>query len=546
MPGNWSDARRHYLMLTAIRPEPQAAKRALYTWIAAQSWAVSRDGKTLSTEAIQKRLARHTGTRLRKRRPELHVQRKHAALIEVLSGPLASHRCDTHDKGAGEYSLGSLRTVLKGVLSNQAIQVALKNHPDILGATPCLSTLEKILRERRGGVDRLKEHRSHDLLERCVGFRAEYAGQVSLVDATGWPVRFRQHDYEKKQKRWLFVHADVASAQVRCANLAATSESEGWRPKDDRQDVMLEFLRGMDYFPEWLINDAISTLTVGLRSLHPGVHPSEILSDGVIAWLLGGTTPYVGLGMRPTSHAHAEVAVKCFKEHVVKRGTSRAIAAEMSGAGLTKISDAENELEFLEMLNTALCDLNAGKLHRRGCPKSRQELWDLESAVASRALRAQATDLFQPAENGHLKIKNLIRATRVGQIVRGRVSVRLADKAWCAEMVVPDGGWQFKAEEKYALILPPGARANDDPEMFRVLVIENDGARVQYHSHTAKSVAVDEYWQDSAAPVVGQFKGLPHNQADEFAKNRDRDKRNYRKSIRQGTTDEILPATDSW
>ena len=523
--------------------QPRAEK--FCSTVLAQPFAIDKNGKSLTRSAIIKRCQRATGINLRKRPRCTAVVRREIAIHEILVGPLAQHRRDAQDKGAGLHSLGSRRAVLEGVLRVPAIQQALKDHPDIR-EIPSRNLIESVMRAELGAVNRAIECKDH--LERCLGFRTEYSGQVAVVDATGWPVCFRYGDKREKHKRWIFLNVDVASARVWMAEFSATSESEGWRPKDnpDRQDVMLLFLRMMGFFPEWLINDAISTLTDGLRFLKPGQNPSESLSWGMLLWLAGGVRPYVRMGERPTGGAQVERAVRSVKDRLAELGTKRAVMLEAKGAGLQKITGCDNELEFMAQITQAVSELNASKLQRRGCPLTREQLFLNENAQGRRAARSIAANLWHPGENNIPNWRRIIGAAKVGTVNRGRINVRLNGKPWVAELERP-GDLECRPEERTALILPPGARQGDDPESFRIIIIETEGARVQYHPATAKAIKVDEYWQDISKPLIGDFRALPEGAADKFARNRDAAAAEYRSKVaaktvrlKEGTTGKYI------
>jgi|CXWL01.1.fsa_nt_gi hypothetical protein len=543
LPRNWDDAFACIARLARLKPVPRERMAALYAHIRNQPWACDENGVALSPGAIRVKFRRATGISSRRRQRPVSTARRDVAICQVLSGCISQHRKDSHDKGAGEYSLGSLRAIIKGVMGAPETKRLLDEHTDIRGQLPSDSRIEAILREHRGGSDRTAECQDH--LEKTIGFRAEYAGQVAMVDSTGWPVRFISGTESKKHKEQIFLCCDVASAHIRAANLSATSESEGWRPKEnpERRDVMMLFLREMQFFPEWLVNDAISTLTDGLRDLHPNKHPAERLSTGVLLWLAGGVRPYVRMSGRPTGGAHVERAVNTTKDKLAELGTKRAVSLESKGLGLRKLYEIGHRLEFLEVLQRAVAEVNAAPLKRRGCPFSRAELHSKESAIARRAQRAAAPDLFQPGENGIPKWQRIVSAAKTGVVMAGRVSVKINGEAWAAELVEPDGGWRCKPEEKFALVLPPSARKDDDPETFRVIVIETDKAGVQYHASIAKSVKVDEYWQDTSKPIIGQFQKKPDVATDALARQRDLDAQRYRRDVaalKEGTTGEPI------
>jgi hypothetical protein len=471
------------------------------------------------------------------------VQRRNQAIIEIVGPAFAEKLRNSHNKGAGDYSIANRARAMSGILSAENIRQALLDHPDVR-TIPNLNLALRLARERYGHAGRGSDCRDH--LEQTIGFRAAYAGQVMLVDATGYPVVFRNGRVRGKQKMWIFISADVASAFLRVANRVATSESEGWRPKDDPSlcDVMLDFLRQMGHFPEWLVNDAISTLTEGLRYLHPGVHPAEVLSVGTLTILLGGTHPYVRMGERPTGGAHVESAVGVTKGALAEIGTRKAIEREARGEGLTKINYSDNELEWLARLTEAIAKVNASKLTRRDCPLTRADLYQKESAAAARDAWAVAPDLWASVNGGEAKYQQLVRQTKVGEIAGGRVSVRVNGKPWSAE-IQDRAKIDCKTEGRYALILPPGARKDDDPESFRLIVIERDGSRVMYHPATAKTIQVDEYYQDMNKPLIGEYRRLPSTQQDDLTRARARDAAQYRKSLREGTNDAPVDGADS-
>ena len=522
----------------------QAGKRALYNTIR----TIFVDFHDATDNRIQKWLRRKTGVVLRK--CETKSDRINAAIRDVLGPAIASHAKDSHDKGAGEYSISQRRNLIRGAMRAPAIIEVIESHPDLRGRDlPSVEKIETLLRARFGPASR-ENYRDH--LERCIGFRAEYAGQVIIVDATGWPVTYRTGEVRGRQKAWLFLAADVASAHLWVSETVATSESEGWRPQDNpgAQDVMLQFARALGFWPEWLINDKISTLTTRLSSIGKGGHPSEYLSLGTLLWFAGGVRPYVRMGGRPTGGAAVESAVRSLKGKLAEISTAKAIQKECDGLGSRAITEYDSRLEFIAAKTQAVAELNARVLSRRGCPLTREQLLQIERGVQARDNRAQAGDLWDcvdPAtgevmETGVPKWRRIVAAAKPGQIIRGRVSMKLNGKPWTAEVTAPDGGWDFSVEEKDALILPPGARHNDDPESFRLIVIDDERGNPRYQTATAKAIKVDEYWQDLSYPVIGQYKALPWNRADHDADRRDASAKVWRREInpqplKEGTND---------
>jgi hypothetical protein len=497
-----------------------------------------------SPENVRRKIFDHFHVNIRERKASEKCARRDAAIVEVFSGPVSQHRRDSHDKGAGEYSMGSLRHVVQGVMRAPAIEQAIADHPDLAGCHLSDSVIERALRVRRGGADAHVEYRDH--LERCIGFKAQYAGQVAVVDATGYPVQFAYGDNREKHKRWIYLLCDVASARVVASENSATSESEGWRPKDDpgRLDVMLQFARRLGYWPEWLINDAISTLTANLRYLKPGDHPLAYLSDGVLLWFAGGTRPYVRMAGRPEGGAHVERAVRTVKDKLVELGTRRAVQKEAEGAGLKRLTQCQSEVEFHAQLAQGLAELNASQLKRRGCPLNRDELYAQASGEQGRSEHLQTPGLWEADDEGYVPWRVIVNACKTGTILRGRVNITLNGKAWTAQIDRPQDA-EFSIEEKTALILPPGAAKDDDSEAFRVLVIAAEGARVQYHPAIARSIQVDEYWQDKSYPIIGAFRALPEGAADKHARNREADAGAYRRRVeaarkKEGTTGQYV------
>lgn len=484
------------------------------------------------------------------------VQRRNAALREVVGPPVAAHLKDTHDKGAGEYTILKRRQAIAAAIAVPEIRATLESHPGFAGhAMPPLPTLERLLRERLGPANR-ENYRDH--LERLAGANASYAGAAAVVDATGWEARYRTGEIREKQKQWIFLCVDVASAHIWAADLVASSESEGWRPNDqpDRQDVMVQFIRKLGWFPEWLINDKISTLTHRLSLLQPGQHPTEKLSMGALLWLCGGARPYVRMGDRPTGGAAAEVGVKCAKGALAQVSTRNAIRKETAGLGLRPLNEYESHLEFLALLNEAIALTNNSVLTRRGCPLTRAQLLALPKGATGRAGRAVAADLWENVDlargeirddgDGVPKWKRLVIATRMGRVLSGRMAVQFGGKAWTAELDRPENGWEFAPEEKTVLVMPPGARQDDaDPEAFRVIVVDDNRSNPRYQTATAKAIKIDEYYQDLTHPMLGAYKALPWTAADHQADRRDADAKEWRQTharepLKQATSDEIV------
>jgi hypothetical protein len=554
-PANEQDACAIFRRLARSKPEPRRELARLYADCAAAPWAADPDtGEYPTPAAMQKRLQRATGVKIRDRKLNLSTQRRNSAIIEIIGPPFAQHRRDSHDKGAGAYSLGARSNILNGLLKVPEIVSALENHPDVLGKLPSLPTIERLLADRYGPASR-NDFRDH--LERTIGFRAAYPGQVLLVDATGHPVRYETGDVRGKTKQWIFVCADVASAHVWASEFVTDSESAGWKPSGGitqiaQCDVMLGFLRSLGFYPEWLINDAISTLTEGLRDLHTKNHPAEKLSCGVLCWLGGGVKPYVRMAGRPQGGAHVEAAVRGVKSQLIELSSTAAIRKEFAGLGLKKVTDFRNRLEFTSRLHEAVAKLNDSTLTRRGCSLTRAEIFNLESARQHRAnSRHVSNSLFECVDPQTGEVRDdgvpgwwrIAAASRVSQVTGGRVSARVNGQAWAADLVAPEKGFEFKPEGKTALIIPPGCVADSDPETFQVVLIDTDGRGVSYQTCTAQSAKVDEYFQDMRKPLIGSYKALPWTKQDEVNHQRNAAAKVWRRDVsalKQGTTDEPI------
>ena len=483
---------------------------------------------TLSEGALSVRFRRAAGGRLRERPVDLALKERDERIHGLLGAAYSEFRREEHCKGPWlERSVGSRRKILERLLASPRMQAALL---DEAGGIPSLSQVERIVRARQGAVDARVEWKPH--LDMTIGFRAEYAGQCFVLDATGFPVRVKNSKggNQKYERRWGHFCFDVASGKGWAYSRPGDSEHAGW------DAALKEFFFSQDFAPEWLNVDQASGLFDGLR--HIGEEKEVKLSEGVLLWLAAGCKPYCHASARPTGGAYVEQNIRAAKDAFNALLVGKAVEKQLAGLGLHPARKFESELAFEAVYREFQAGLN--KRTYRGAA-SREELWRLPSAVTARAKRALAENLSAPApcSTRHAPLFNWqysIARARVSRLQGARLSARVNGKAQAADLTRESldqlAAAGVRPTEMLALTMPGGMRAGDEPDLVRVVIVEAERyGQPKYHASEARCARVDEYFQDARKPGPGVYHGAFEGAQDVFRRTADAAAASWRKRV---------------
>jgi hypothetical protein len=420
---------------------------------------------------------------------EDRAQRVDAACDRIAAWIFDSARSEPHSKGAYATRAWMFRRDhILGVLD--AIGDDIK---DCLGQDelPSVATIERWLSERYGKADAALAAAEH--YQETIGFRAQWAGQVVLLDATGLPVRVhginQTKDKNGKKAHWLHLAVDLASNHTWTHWNPGRSEYEGW------SDALLSILRRLDFAPEWAIIDRIGGVFEALRYLRPG--EATDLSAGVLAWFAAGVRPYIHASARPTAGAQVERGARGFKQEAARRSLTKRVRESLAGRRNAKGREFANEAAFAEFVSTAEAALNNAKpLQRGNNQRTRAALWAHDESARRRDARRLATDW-------QARLPEILGAHKVVSVNSGELTFRQDGRRISARIgtAVP-----LRARDSVALVMPSGLLAADhDPDTMRAIIVEPapQGGMPRYHAVTAQGRREDWFGQYIDQPIVG-------------------------------------------
>lgn len=531
-----------------------AKKKALYAAVKAHFAPFAQK----SDNAIQKKLSYDSAIRIRSSAgsdPDIAKRRK--IIADVIGPAFTKHRKEnTHSKGAyATRCLGSRRKTLEAVLDTPQIAGGLKAELGILAAQaenpklaefPSLEYCLSILREIVGNVDARSEHLDH--LQRTIGWRPRFCGEVICADYTGFPVWVDgAHDELPEgvsgnkrgfQKHGLHTAVDVGSAYTWLRPTFRDNEFAEWP----------EFLRWLyfeqlDWAPPFIVVDQVSGVWKNFHSPRVGDDGFPALHPNVLAIPAIGSQPYVHQPERATGNAHIETANRIVKDEATYLSVKSALTKELSGHGLTKARKFNSQLEYTRFIGE-LRERAAKRFLARG-GDTRENLLACPEDIAKRQRFLRAPDAGE-------RYLDVVSRTKLARVVgRDLVSRTGGIKAWASvdteslALAQDFAHREIHAQEWLAYCFPAGLQKADDPEALRVLLIEPRKGQPCYHMLTAHAAKKDRLGFDTRKPHFGEFIAQSDRRQDLLSKMRDEMDREHRArvtALKQGTTDEPIAA----
>jgi len=492
------------------------------------AWGAQRaKGKDVSTPQGWAKFGNCVASFLKARRPadlpplktierDEDLAEQKARLADYMAGFINRIEKEEHSKGAYQQRRwGDRRPTLLGLMELPEFRDAVRS---IMGRDLKVFALEKIYAEHYGGASMVEQ--KIEAFSETEGFQAGIAGRVWMMDATGLPVKVRG---DEGAKHWLHVGCDIESAYsllyTHCNHIAEkqSSENAGW----DQATAWM--LAELGYAPERVICDRVSGLFAGLDRLQAGAPP--LLSAGVLAWLLADTQPMVHAPKRATAKGQVESAVRISKGVIKQAMVARAIAQEMRLGKLQSYRQFETAEGWYRLFETSRAAMNAKKLVRANCSRLEKWLGHAES-VAWRETRKLKPELIEDLKR-HAAGKfapllmDMVARCQVGEIAGRWVRVKKADgRSETAEIL---GALKNSLQEMPVLCLPSGMLESDaDPDLFRLVAVEQRAGQNVYHKLNAQAVAKTFFGLPVNKPMIGQHPvAVPDTKLNKIAKKRD-------------------------
>lgn len=430
--------------------------------------------KTATRGALAARLRRASGACLRNRQADPDLDARKEALATYTLSFAAKIEKQAHSKGAYQRrSWLSFRPVLEGLLDVEAWR---ERAETILGREVNLAMLERIFRSRFGGLSPV-ERGADEYLQRTVGFRPEWCGQVVQIDGSEIPVEVlngwgrARRDGDLAQ---IFLACtDMGSLRTLIYRQADTSEVHLWDP------ALQEWMFGLGFAPEMVIADEVGRSFNALRYAKEGEAPN--LSLGVRLWLAAGVRPYCHKPGNPRGKAAVESGgVKSFKNTAKRFLCARWAAKELAGMaryykGAADYRTLDSENEWCEILAACEGALNARLLQRMGMP--RQAAWDADPlGVEKRAERALAADARET-------YRGICARAHVWTVAgNSKLLARHNGRRAYADLVTP---LPDAANDRTAIMFPCGLLKRDeqyDGELWRGVVVQDRAGQPVYHA----------------------------------------------------------------
>ena len=444
--------------------------------------------------AIVAKLRRASGTRLRARTADDQLSKRKEALARFTLGYVAQIEGQGHSKGAYQRrSWMSFRPALESLLD---VGEWRQRADEILGRDVNLPLLERIFRPLFGGLSPM-ERAAEDYMQRTLGFRAEYAGQVVQIDGSELPVNVL-NGWGRARKdgdlaQTFLVCTDMDSLRSMIYREASTSEVHLYDP------ALQEWLFRLGFAPEMTIGDEIGRAFNALRYLKEGEAPT--LTLGVRLWLAAGVKPYCHKPGNPRGKAAVESGgVKSFKNVVKRFLSARWVAKELAGCapyykGAADYRTVESESDWRGMLQQCEQALNNKLLQRAGL--TRQETWDSdELGVQKRNERALAPDARET-------FREICNRARVWQVAGNtKLLARHNGQKAFADLLTP---LPDSATDRLAVMFPAGLRAGDEKyggDLWRGVVVQDRAGQPTYHAIEALYAKRSHSGVDLSMPTI--------------------------------------------
>lgn len=530
--------------IAALDPVPQKLLAKFKADCAKQMWAL-RWKESCREQKAYRFLADKAGIQLRKRGQDVQVQARNAHILSTVGPAIAWLRKNsTHSKGAYDTrSFGFRRQQIGEVLNMPQVARALVDEET--GETPSIAMVERILRDANWGVDSRNE--PDDFVQRTIGWRPRFAGDVILADWTGLPIQVEGAVLEEvnrrtgaKEKRFkkfgMHVAVDAATNFTWCDQTYGDNEYATW-PR------FLEWLlfKGLGYRPNVLVMDKVSGVVTSLLNGSPDEPHTNVMAE-VIAWIAAGATFHVHLPEHANAKGHVEVAAKLLKHRELNALTVRKCLEKHMRGNLVKPRDLVSHAEALRLMLQMQENANKRILHRDGHKLGpRFELWSNAEDAVLREERAFTDDAQHVWRDVVSKAKHVW--------VNGKTAtLRVSGKKHYAELRGFEELGLGQVEDSAAWIVPPLPGVGVDLEEYRVcLVQKNKGGLPRFHPLTARISVKDRFAFDEMRPYLGAgYHALPSNNKERTKSTIDLAEQRWKKEVaglREGTTGEEVGRT---
>lgn len=482
--------------------------------------------------------------RLRRREKVRSVEVKRERILSAVGPALAwLRKQNTHAKGAYDVrTFGFRRQIVEEMLALPFFADAVRDPAS--GELPAVTYVERVLREAEWFVEARNE--PEDYIQRTLGWRPRFAGDVILADWTGLPIKVKGAVLEtvnkqsgKKERKYkkfgMHLAVDAATNHTWLDTTYGDNELAGWP----------SFLRwllfeGLGYAPNFLVMDQVSGVVTSLRSADPDAKHITVMPE-VLGWVAAGVRLIVHTPERPNAKGHVESAARLIKHRELQALTVRRCLQRHLQGDLGKPREFASHAEAARLIAMLPEAANKRILTRDGVKiGARSELWMAQEDQAHRAARAFAPEAATAWREVVSRAKAVWCEGRTLMLRHGGIR-------HVAELTGLDEAGLGKIERAVAWIVPPLPAAHLDPEEYRVCLIDTpeQGGLPRFYSLGAKVAKKDRFGFDEARPFLGEgYRALPDTAKDEVAKVRDLAAGTWERQVRalrEGTTDS--PAT---
>ncbi|MBE7462305.1 MAG: hypothetical protein HS116_02320 [Planctomycetes bacterium] len=515
-------------------------RRAFFDAVRAQFPAHAPKSNPALRIAIKRSIAQR-GQAAPKERPrdkDPDVQATRARILESVGPALAWLRKNgTQTKGAYDlHTFGFRRSTIEEMLELTWFVKAIVNSDT--GVVPTVAYIERVLREAKWFVDAHNE--PEDFVQKFLGWRPRFAGDVILVDWTGIPIQVEGHVFEivnrrtgKKERRFkkfgAHIAVDAATNYTWCDLTYGDNEFATW-PAFLRRLLFDD----LGYAPNYLIMDKVSGVAASLLNTNPKNKHIAVMPE-VIACVAAGTRLMLHTPERANAKGHVEVAARLIKHRELNGLSVRRVLEKQIKGTLGKPRVFDTHAEAVQLFNQIPERANKRVLSRDGLKIGpRHELWNAADEQATRA--RQALD-----PSAAVTWREIVARTKLVEVHGRAASLRMDGVRYTAELTRLDEAGLEKIESGWAWIVPPLPAAHLDPEEYRVCYVRvpEQGGLPQFHALGAKISKKDRYGYDEVRPFIGEERyALPNTPADKTKQAIDLAAETWERQIRAtGTTD---------
>lgn len=495
---------------------------------------VARMEYKISDNALQKRLYRCSGAKQRKRKIDPTVTAwKEKIRLHVCDGIEWIRQHSPQQKGAeGPRAFGFNRSAIQSALAREDVVRLIAN--PATGQVPSLHYIESLFREVGWYLNNKEDVTT--FVQRTMGCNPRFAGDIIQIDGTGIPISVLGAGKERKWK--VLQGCDVWSGKVWMHYGFETCEQPLWRPM--LKQLLLDDLQ---YGNFKLQADQVSGVFTQLAYLNQTDRDGKIRGlDTIMPEVLLALAMNVQPFLHTPEHAQAkgavEVANKLLKHRELHCECVKDVLEAHARGELKRPRKAINHAEACNLMMRARANINKRTLSRNGGVLGvRSEVWMDPQDVAERAKRslvANAKQIWQA----------LVAKAKLITINGHKAAVRENGFDSYAELSGIDQ-CDRRPTDAVGIIFPQGLLAGDDPEQFRVLMIQQPqhaAGLCRFYQLTAKVAKLNRGRFIETRPNLGEgYQAIPDTGADELRRERIQRADNYAERVlarKTGTHDE--------